>query len=113
MEVRCANCAGPDALACFDKFTQSQTIRRGVEFGTAQAVAGRPTHPLALFPGFDRSSYTMVDIKPGPDVDIVADLHALPPDWSDRYDACIANAVFEHLERPWIAAKEVARVLAP
>jgi len=55
----------------------------------------------------------MVDIKPGADVDVVADVHSLPLDWTNRYDACIANAVFEHLERPWIAAKEVARILAP
>lgn len=55
----------------------------------------------------------MVDIKAGDDVDIVANLHALPPEWTNRYDICIANAVFEHLERPWIAAKEIARILAP
>jgi SAM-dependent methyltransferase len=55
----------------------------------------------------------MVDIKPGHDVDVIADIHSLPVDWADRYDACIASAVFEHLERPWIAAKEVARILAP
>jgi 2-polyprenyl-3-methyl-5-hydroxy-6-metoxy-1,4-benzoquinol methylase len=29
------------------------------------------------------------------------------------FDALVAVAVFEHLERPWIAAKEVARVLKP
>jgi SAM-dependent methyltransferase len=105
--------SGADALSRFQKYIQSRATRRVVEFGTAQAVPGRSTHSLALFPNLDRSSYTMVDIKPGPDVDVVADLHALPPDWTGRYDACIANAVFEHLERPWIAAKEVARILAP
>jgi len=88
-------------------------IRQAIEFGTAQAVPGRSTHSRALFPNLERSQYTMVDIKPGADVDTVADLHALPPEWTNRYDACIANAVFEHLERPWIAAKEIARILAP
>lgn len=88
-------------------------IKRVVEFGTAQAVSGRPTHSLAWFPHLDRENYTMVDIKPGPDVDVVADLHALPADWTNRFDACIASAVFEHLERPWIAAREIARILAP
>jgi SAM-dependent methyltransferase len=44
---------------------------------------------------------------------VTADLHVLPQDWARRFDALVAVAVFEHLERPWIAAKEVARVLKP
>jgi SAM-dependent methyltransferase len=55
----------------------------------------------------------MADVAPGPDVDIVADLHALPSEWTNHFDAFVANAVFEHLERPWLAAKEIVRVLAP
>jgi SAM-dependent methyltransferase len=102
-----------DPLSCFSKSIAATKIRQVVEFGTAQAVPGRSTHSLALFPSIKRSSYTMVDIKAGPDVDVVADLHSLPPEWTNRYDACVANAVFEHLERPWIAAKEVGRILAP
>lgn len=105
--------ASIDAFAYFLQVIQSKQIRSVVEFGTAQAVPGVSTHLMARFPGLGRSHYTMVDIKPGPDVDVVADLHALPHDWTDRYDVCIANAVFEHLERPWIAAKEIARILAP
>jgi SAM-dependent methyltransferase len=102
-----------DALSCFREIIRAMKVTRVVEFGTAQAVPGRATHSLSLFPELERSNYTMVDIKAGPDVDVVADLHSLPFEWTNRYDACIANAVFEHLERPWIAAKEVARILAP
>ncbi len=68
---------------------------------------------MQLFEGIERSQYTMIDIQAGADVDVVADLHALPAEWSGRYGAFIAVAVFEHLARPWVAAKEVARVLAP
>jgi SAM-dependent methyltransferase len=102
-----------DALSCFQQLIGAMDIKAAVEFGTAQAVPGRSSHMLGLFPKLERSNYTMVDIKTGPDVDVVADLHSLPLEWSSRYDACIANAVFEHLERPWIAAKEIARILAP
>jgi SAM-dependent methyltransferase len=102
-----------DPFTCFQQFVLEKEVRRVIEFGTAQALAGRSTHSMALFPHLNRPDYTMVDIKPGPDVDVVADLHCLPAEWTDGYDICIANAVFEHLERPWIAAKEVARVLAP
>jgi hypothetical protein len=102
-----------DPAAYFQRAIQDREIRRVIEFGTAQAVPGRSTHSMALFPRLDRSDYTMVDIKPGADVDVVANLHSLPLEWTNRYDACIANAVFEHLERPWIAATEIARILAP
>ena len=36
-----------------------------------------------------------------------------PPNWASRFDAFVAMAVWEHLRRPWLAAEEVARVLAP
>jgi SAM-dependent methyltransferase len=68
---------------------------------------------MHLFPQVPRSNYLMADVEAGADVDVVADLHALPQDWANRFNALVAVAVFEHLERPWIAAKEVARVLAP
>jgi SAM-dependent methyltransferase len=68
---------------------------------------------MHLFPHVPRSNYVMADVDTGADVDAVADLHALPQDWAGRFDALVAVAVFEHLERPWIAAKEVARVLKP
>lgn len=102
-----------DVFSNFVQHIRSKRIERVVEFGTAQALPGRSTHSLALFQSIHRSQYTMVDIKGGADVDVVADLHFLPANWTDRYDVCIANAVFEHLERPWIAAKEVARILSP
>ncbi len=105
--------SGIDALSCFQQLIGAMEVKAAIEFGTAQAIPGRSTHMLGLFPKLERSNYTMVDIKSGPDVDVVADLHSLPLEWSSRYDACIANAVFEHLERPWIAAKEIARILAP
>jgi hypothetical protein len=54
----------------------------------------------------------MADISAGADVDVVVDIHELPPEWTARFDAFLAMAVWEHLERPWIAAREVARILA-
>lgn len=84
---------------------------RVLEVGTKQAVPGISTHSQASFPNVSRSNYVMIDVLPGPDVDIVANLHALPSEWDGTFQAFLAGAVFEHLERPWIAAREVARVL--
>jgi SAM-dependent methyltransferase len=48
----------------------------------------------------------------GAQLDVVADAHALPfPDAS--FDFVFSLAVFEHLHSPWIAAREIARVLRP
>ncbi|WP_244910372.1 class I SAM-dependent methyltransferase [Agrobacterium rosae] len=84
-----------------------------LEVGTLQAVPGRSTHSMSLFPNIAAENYVKLDIIDGPDVDVVGDLHNLPEEWSGRFDCFIAHAVFEHLERPWVAAREVARVLSP
>ncbi len=84
-----------------------------LEVGTKQAVEGESTHSQDEFTQVRRENYLMIDVEDGSDVDLVADLHKLPTDWTGRFDAFIAVAVFEHLERPWIAAKEVARILKP
>ena len=108
--------AGPidqQPVARLAQLIQERRPRKVLEIGTAQAVAGVSTHNMNIFPDSTRSDYTMFDIQPGPDVDVVGDIHRMPPEWTDRFDACLAAAVFEHLERPWIAAQEVARVLRP
>jgi SAM-dependent methyltransferase len=84
-----------------------------LEVGTKQSIEGRVTHVHGHFGLVPRENYTMADVEAGNDVDVIADLHALPADWTNRFAAVVAVSVFEHLERPWIAAKEIARVLAP
>ena len=89
------------------------TGSRVLEIGTRRAVDATSTHRWGNFPGLARADYIMCDVLPGIDVDVVADLHDLPVSWADSFDAFLAFAVFEHLERPWVAAKEVARILKP
>ena len=100
-----------------DQFFENEITRAEcrmvLEVGTLQAVPGRSTHSMSLFPGIDPANYIKLDIIDGPDVDVVGDLHRLPEEWSGKFDCFIAHAVFEHLERPWIAANEIARVLTP
>lgn len=84
-----------------------------LEIGTRETVPGRILTSMLHFPHVQRSRYVLADVQPGLGVDVVADVHRLPPDWAGRFDAVVAVAVFEHLERPWIAAAEIARALAP
>lgn len=105
----------PEAVAA-EHFRQAVAQRPPtavLEVGTLQAVPGVSTVSRHLFALHPPEKYVCLDIAPGADVDVVGDLHALSDDWTDKFDAFVAFAVFEHLERPWIAAREVARVLKP
>ena len=84
-----------------------------LEIGTRETVPGQILNSMPRFPRVPRGNYILADVQPGLGVDVVADVHRLPQDWAGRFDAVVAIAVFEHLERPWIAAREIARVLAP
>ena len=84
-----------------------------LETGTRRADPAHCSHVHHLFPGVPRENYLMADMQPGIDVDVIADAHALPAAWTNRFDAYVSHSVFEHLARPWLAAHEVARVLAP
>jgi SAM-dependent methyltransferase len=62
-----------------------------------------------LFPG---RAYTGVDMRPGPGVDLVADVEKLPhPDAS--VGMVIAVSTFEHVRSFWKGFAEVRRVLRP
>lgn len=105
------------STAPFDRFLsvarRLPASARVVEFGTKQSRPGNPTHMHGALSNVPRANYLMADIEDGEDVDVAVDIHTMPADWTDRFDAFVALAVFEHLERPWIAASEVARILAP
>lgn len=62
-----------------------------------------------LFPGRD---YTGADMRPGPGVDVVADVEALP--WpAASFGTVLALSTFEHVQRFWRGLDEVHRVLRP
>ncbi len=57
-------------------------------------------------------TYTALDGEPGPNIDIVGDVHALPfPDAS--FDTVISTQVMEHVKEPWRMVEEIARILRP
>jgi SAM-dependent methyltransferase len=82
-----------------------------LEIGTRRWESNRPTHHQEWVP--DTARYVMSDFMDGLDVDVVADAHTLEPFDDHSFDAFVAVSVWEHLERPWVAAQQVARVLRP
>lgn len=60
-----------------------------------------------------RGEWTGVDMQAGSGVDVVADMHALPIEWTHRFTGAVCSEVLEHVARPWRALPELHRVLKP
>jgi SAM-dependent methyltransferase len=60
-----------------------------------------------------QGKWTGIDMQEGHGVDMVADIHMLPPGWGDRFSGVLCSEVLEHVSRPWIAVPEIARVVRP
>ena len=57
---------------------------------------------------------TVLDVVPGPTVDVVGDAHAMSTLLAaESFDFAISVSVFEHLLMPWKVAVEMSRVLKP
>lgn len=55
-------------------------------------------------------NYLAFDVKPGPAIDIVGDALDLPFGVG-IFDTIVCTQVLEHVDKPWIAVKEMSRVL--
>lgn len=83
-----------------------------LELGTLRWEADRATHHAQWLP--EAAAHVRSDIKAGIDVDVPADAHQLVDVFGrNRFHAAIAVSVWEHLERPWVAADELHRVMRP
>jgi SAM-dependent methyltransferase len=81
-----------------------------LEIGSFQVAGQEPIGDLR--PLFAGREYLGIDARPGPGVDQVADVQALPfPDASAG--TVIAMSTFEHVPRFWRGFEEIYRVLRP
>lgn len=81
-----------------------------LEVGSYQVAGQEDLIDLrGLFPG---RPYTGVDFRPGPGVDLVANVENLPLP-SHSVGTVLAFSVFEHVQRFWRGFDEVFRVLRP
>lgn len=60
-----------------------------------------------------RGKWTGMDFQPGNNVDVVADLHDLPANWTGRFTGILCSEVLEHVRNPTTALRELCRVLKP
>lgn len=105
-----------DALVGLRDLTEDGYSPTILELGTRRSDPDFPTHHREWLPD---GRWTMADMAAGQDVDVVADAHDLEATFGsagygfEGFDAAIAVSVFEHLERPWMAAASMASVLRP
>jgi len=67
----------------------------------------------ALYPGIP---YTGVDMQAGENVDVVLDLTLAPPPdvlAPESFSLIICCAVLEHVDRPWLMAEQLTRLMRP
>ena len=71
------------------------------------------TQKSTLRKDFNNAHYTGFDYKSGHNVDIVGDAHSLSNYFNDgeEFDLIFSSATFEHFDRPWIVAEEIAKLL--
>lgn len=97
-------------LDLYLRMTRESDPKEILELGTLRWEANRPTHHMEWFEDAD---WTLADTQEGIDSDIATDAHHLTEFGDERFDSVIAVSVWEHLERPWLAAEAVARVMRP
>src|SRR5262249_7540605 len=95
------------ARALIETFDLPEPI---LEIGSYQVAGQEEIADLrGMFPG---RSYTGLDVRPGPGVDVVGDVENLSfPDAS--FGTVVALSTFEHVPRFWRGFAEIARVLRP
>lgn len=60
-----------------------------------------------------KGKWTGIDMQPGLNVDVVADIHSLPHDWTGRFSGVLCSEVLEHVRRPARGLTELRRVTKP
>jgi len=89
---------------------QSMDSPRVLELGTKRSILTRSTLHKDYVP--NAGEYLGTDIKPGPDVDFVADVHQLSQvAGEEQFDIIISCSSFEHFKYPHKAAHEIMKVL--
>lgn len=72
----------------------------------------QPAHFSDMRPLFPGQAYIGLDVRPGPGVDAIVDIHE-PPIQDDMAGVVLCLDALEHIERPWAAVEQMHRILRP
>lgn len=100
------------ALLAYIAEIQKGLIKDVLDIGTRRTNPTTSTHQKALYAY--PVHYVMTDFEPGLDVDVVSDAMALTKTFhNESFDAIYSASTFEHIQKPWLAADEIFKVLRP
>ena len=85
--------------------------RAGVQGGKVLEIGGR-MHPRGHVFG-PTFSYLNLDLEHSDENTVVGDITDCAEIADGSYDVVLSVDVFEHIDRPWLAASEITRILAP
>jgi len=103
----------PDRTSRVIDTAKSELARRGIGSGRMLEIGGRLNPRNADFPDFE---YFALDLEPQPNSPVpvvVGDITNCQSIPSGYYDFIFSFDVFEHIDRPWLAASEITRLLRP
>jgi SAM-dependent methyltransferase len=89
----------------------SLVAQSGISGGHVLEIGGRE-HPRGQLFG-ETYSYVNLDLEHSDEGTIAGDITSCPEIPDASYDVVLSVDVFEHLDRPWLAASEISRILAP
>jgi len=92
---------------CVREVSQKKDLRV-LEIGSREV-----TGPSRAREWFGAANYVGFDYYPGPNVDVVGDVHRLSSYFraGEKFDVIFSSACFEHFAMPWVAALEITRML--
>jgi SAM-dependent methyltransferase len=89
----------------------SLLAQSGITCGQVLEIGGR-AHPRGQLFG-ESYSYINLDLDHSDEGTIAGDITNCPEIPDASFDVVLSVDVFEHLDRPWLAASEISRILAP
>lgn len=93
--------------------TQDALNKGQVSRGKMLEIGGRLNPRDKDFPTFDYFALDLED-APGADVEVMAgDITKCPHIPDNSFDFIFSFDVFEHIDKPWLAASEIIRILKP
>ncbi len=103
--------SSPDVLEAFIARCQGLSSPRVLELGTKRSRRDRSTKHTEWVP--HAGTYLGSDLRPGVDVDVVADVHQLSTIvGTESFDVILSCSTFEHFKYPHRAAHEIMKSLA-
>ncbi len=95
------------------EMTETALADGKVTGGHMLEIGGRRNPRNKDFPSFDYHALDLED-APGADVDVMAgDITNCPHIPDESFDFIFSFDVFEHIDKPWLAASEIIRLLKP